>query len=561
MNKVIDELLIEATILGMLDEGKYEKDAVELIVNQLGSEYGLAAMSTANNIANIGGTEPDIIAKEVSKLFNTSVKVVKPNQQVKWNSGKEEKISSQLWGLHFTYNNNIINLKLSKGSGKSEVPKDAAFYEMGICVEYNKIKGMSQAEAMKKAKVDPKSYKAYQNYLTEVCGKVAKNMGNVGKSLEQTGGESFPPDSAWPSSDGTPKTDIYGGKGHRISVKKKGGSQLISGKGVDAKGVFIAGKASYEKYEKRNVDTKISDMIKNIDRDFKSFNTARSVGDIRKSAGIAYVKERTPEIKKQIKSKKIKLDTGQSAEKMARAEAMGAGIIGEQGQWPKWFIKGVKKISSREMNKWFSSYVETQKTKELKEEVFDVIKAAIDHKRLDGEFAEIFNDKQFKKWCVFEAATGNYKFSGDAAISSIMPIANEILVFGTDGSAQMSKIDAKWALKYADKVTPSVSFKSSGRGKYTSFRLMSEVKNIIEEEAEDFILDTSHIINEVSFADLKATGKKIIKNIKDMITNFYQKILKRVIDKMKAYAKKGLDAFSELLGIEISGKANLSINF
>ena len=544
-----------------LYETKDETAAVEMIVKQLGKKYGLAAMASPNRIASTSDADPADIAKEMSKIFKTPVKVIKPNQEVKWDSGKKEKISSQLDGLHFKYNNNIVNLALSKGSGSSEVPKDAAFYEMGICVEYNKLKGMNQTDAMKKAKVDPTSYRAYQKYLSKICGKIVKNMGSMEKSLEQTGGASFPPAASWPSKDGTPKTDIYGGKAHRISVKQKGGSQLVSGKGPDAKGIFIAGKASYEKNEKSNVGKKINNIIRNIDKDFKTFNTARSVGVIRNSAGKAYVKERTPEINKQIKSKKIKLDKGQSAEKMARAEAMSAGIIGEQGNWPKWFIPRVNKISTREMNKWFSNYVASQQSKELKEEVSNVIKAAIDHKRLDSEFRDIFNDKQFKKWCVFEAATGNFKFSGGATISSILPIANELLVFGTDGSAQISKLDPKWALKYADKVTPSVSFKTSGRGKSTAFRLQSEVKSIVDEESVDYILNTSYMINEISFADLKAAGKKIIKNIKDMITKFYQKIFKRVIDKIKEYAKKGIDAFSELLGIEIIGRTNVSINF
>ena len=140
------------------------------------------------------------------------------------------------------------------------------------------------------------------------------------------------------------------------------------------------------------------------------------------------------------------------------------------------------------------------------------------------------------------------------------PIANELLVFGTDGSAQMSKLDEKWASKYAGQVKSTVSFKSSGRGKSTVFRLQSIVKKIIQQEAVDYILDTNYMINEISFADLKKAGKKIFKNMKAMVTKFYQKILKRVIGKIKEYAKKGLDAFSELLGIEISGSSNVSIN-
>ena len=231
-------------------ESAAEIAAVKKIVDELGDEYGLGVMASPNRIASTADANPTDIAKAMSKIknkpFGASVKVINPNQEVEWDTGKTKKISGQLYGLHFNYEHKgkkkIVNLGLSKGSGDSKAPKDPALYEMGICVEYNKLQGMPQDAAIKKAEGDPTSYKAYQQYLSEVCGEVAKNMGNVGKSLVQTGGESFSVAADWPSKDGTPKTDIYGGKAHRISVKKKGGSQLISGKGGDAKGIFIAGK-------------------------------------------------------------------------------------------------------------------------------------------------------------------------------------------------------------------------------------------------------------------------------------------------------------------------------
>jgi hypothetical protein len=585
--------------LALLYEAKYERAAVEEIIAKLGNKYGLAAARTDSNLTDTGGTDPDILAKKIGDLLNTKVTVVEPGKAIKWNptkdnpKGKKEKISATLVGLHFKYEGKIVNLKLSKGSGNPQAPSDPAFYEMGICVEYNKLMGMDPTEAMKKADVKPKAYDPYESYLSEVCSKVVNNMPSVGKSLRQTGGDSFKVAAVWPSSDGTPKTDIYGDAKNRISVKKKGGSQLMSGKAGDAKGVFLGGKACYEKFEKKSMVKGLDKIIGSIEEDFKTFNTARSVGVIRDTTGKAYVKYRVPKINDEIrtintknKNKKkkialIKLKPGQ-AEKMAKAEAMAAGIIGLKGNWPTWFIEGVPPIDEMTMAQWFSNYVAEQPSEDLREEISGVIAAAIDHKRLDGEVKAIFENVEFKKWCVFEAATGTFKFSGEAIKDSQKEgVANKILVFGIDGSAKLEKLNIAWAKKYAPTVDTSVNFKSSGRGKGTNLRLQApekissgkvpqfsssakllrEVKSIVDEELVDYILNTNYILNEISFGDLKAAGKKIIKNIKSMMTKFYQKVFKRIIDKIKEYAKKGIDTFLDLLGIEISGSSDVSVNF
>ena len=577
--------------LALLYEAKYERAAVEEIIAKLGNKYGLAAARTDSNLTDTGGTDPAILAKKIGELLKTKVTVVEPGKAIKWNptkdnpKGKVEQISSQLVGLHFKYKDKIVNLKLSKGSGNSQAPSDPAFYEMGICVEYNKLKGMDQTAAMKKADVEPKAYDPYKSYLSEVCSKVVNNMGNVGKSLRQTGGDSFPVAAVWPSSDGTPKTDIYGDGRNRISVKKKGGSQLMSGKAGDAKGVFLGGLACYEKFEKKSMVKGLDKLIGSIEEDFKTFNTARSVGVIRNTTGEAYVKYRVPKILQTAKSQKPKITVSKrQAEKMAKAEAMAAGIIGLKGNWPTWFIEGVPPIDEMAMAQWFTNYVAEQPSEDLREEISGVIAAAIDHKRLDGEVKAIFENVEFKKWCVFEAATGTFKFSGEAIKDSQKEgVANKILVFGIDGSTKLEKLNIAWAKKYAPTVDTSVNFKSSGRGKGTNLRLQSstpktissgkvpqfsssakllrEVKSIVDEEYVDYILNTNYILNEISFGDLKAAGKKIIKNIKSMMTKFYQKVFKRIIDKIKEYAKKGIDAFLDLLGIEINGQSKVSVNF
>jgi len=560
-----------------IQEVKYEKTVRDLIVTKLGSRLGLSSMATDGNLANTSGEDPKNIAKAVSKELGVKVSVIKPNEPVLHNNGKTMKVSSQFNALHFKYKDNIINLKLSAGSGSPDIPKDAAWYEMGICVEYNKSKGMSRDAALNAANVNSKKYSTYEAHLTKVCSKVVKNLGNVGSSLQQTGGESFSSAAVWPSSDGTPKTDIYGGAKERISVKKKGGSQLVSGKASDAKGVFLGALEFYQKYSQGNSQKYIQSIISSIDSDFKNFNTDRSVGTVRTIAGEDYIKWRTPLINKELSKKKIKLTKGKSAERHAKAEAIGAGIIKEMGNWNEWFIDDVSQLTSKKVTSWFSGYAKSQVTKDMKEEVGGIIGAAMDHKRIDVEFKRAFEDNDFKKWAVYEAASGNYKFSGnDDLSSSNKPIANKILVFGLDGSAEVKQINESWASSYISNVSSVVAFKSSGRSKFTAFRLLSEIKD--DEPATTFENDVSDIINEELnnfkqefeftslieeglFDNLKNIGKKLISKISNTVKNFYSNVIKKIISKLQSYAKAGINSLADALGFNIDGTSYVKVNF
>jgi hypothetical protein len=465
------------------------------------------------------------------------------------------------------------------GQGGGDIPKDAAYYEMGICVEYNKSKGMGVDESMKAASVDPKKYQRYEQHLTEVCSKIAKNLPNVGSALRQTGGDSYSPSSLWPSSDGTPKTDIYGGSSHRISVKKAGGSQLASGKGGDARGLFLGGLAFYETHSAASATKYLQNVVKQIETDFKSFNTDNEVGKIREVATTSYIKWRVPQIKKQTSA------NDGDIEKHAKAEAIAVGITGARGKWQSWFLDGVDVLSERDVMNWFNGYWKSQGTKELQEEARDIINAAIDHKRLDGELKKAFNDVEFKKWVVYEASSGNFKFSGTPDLNSVNDaIANEILVFDLNGGVKVKTIDAKWAAGYASNVTPNVNFKSSGRQKYTALRLMQEsVENgptdfqndlvgIVNEEIETLstminesveVIDT--LITEVNFkqimSKIKKVASKLMGRILDSIKKFYNNVIKKVIAKFKEYIKLGVTKFLDYIGIDIDGSAEVSIAF
>lgn len=576
----------------VISEAKYEKEMRDFIVSKIGNKAGLGKMGTDSNFALTKDISVGKITDMISNLLGVDVREVPAGEKVEFNSGKVATISGTYTGIHFEYKDKIYNFKLSAGSsvgvGATRTPRDAAYYEMAICVEYNKSKGMDREEAMKRADVEESKYAAYEEHLTEVGSGIVENLPEMGSFLRQTGGDIFSPASSWPSSDGTPKTDIYGGPNHRISVKKEGGSQLISGGAGDAKGIFTGAFKFYEKYSGKGKQDAM-EIVNSISDEFKRFTSERSVTDVRKGAGNAYVEWRMPQIEE--KARKLNLNLNKNdAERHAKAEAISAGLIGSRGNWEGWFIDEIQPLSDKKIMKWFEDYWKSQSTDELKDEIRNIVSAAISHKKLDDAFNKIFEDAQFKKYCVYEAASGDYKFSGtDTLGSPDDPIANKLLVFSLSGKVKVKPIDEDWASKYANKVSTAVVFKSSKNSKWTSFRLISEgynynelshfekdLNHIIESESrklskdvntlfENYNNDVSNIINEISLRNMmrkmKDVGRKLLKKISDKIKSFYENVIKRVISNLKKYATEGLNSFMEIIGIDVNGKASIDIKF
>ena len=561
------------------------KDVRDLIVKKLGSKLGLGVMGTDKNLANIKNTNPDIIAKEVGKALSTKVTVVTPGNKPPGGSQK-----SSLYQLYFEYDGVGRTLKLSKGSGgKAGVPKDAAFYEMGICVEYNKSKGMDRDKAINAAGVDISKYETYEEHVGEIGEKIVKKLGNVGPMLVYTGAlKGKSPTN--PFADNTPKTDILGDKKHRISLKKKGGSQLGSGTGPEAKGMFVAGKAFYEEHNNKEAGAVIDDCIDKVESDFKKINTDNTAGDVRRGFSDWYVQKRVPEIKSELKTEHSDGDI----EKHAKAEAMAADVWhrGKVKTFKNWFISGLKDKSKEIMTKYFPEYLKSMGTKELKDEAEQIIKQAITHENLQKIFDNAWKDKEFKKWCIYESASGNYKFSGTPKLESVEDeIANRLLVFGLDGNVNQKEgqeITPDWASKYASKVKMNVSYKTTGRSKSTAARLVvsgkenekevsvfqkdfnemlniqtkllhEEIDKLCEETNKELLTEGILKKGKQYFNKFKSIVKKLSKKILDSIKKFFSEIFNKVIKKLKEYAKNGLTYFYDALGIDISGSATFNV--
>ena len=511
-------------------------------------------------------------------------------------------------------------------AGGAAKPRDAAFYEMGICMAHAIInKGMTRKQAYTKTLIDESKYLKYKAEVEDNVGnKVANNskvkplglLVHTGKGgLDSVQGKKYV--------NNTPKTDILGDD--RYSLKKEGGSQLMSGYKSDTLGVFFAAKEFWQDDPTSNPTKALDDVIDKIEDTTTGFTVKaikgdQEVGAIKEKFRDFYLDARRPGVKKDAlkilkkeeKKKKpdkniIKQLTGSvvpkrkplqdaAIDKHIKAEAGALGLISRADN-PDWFIPGVAKIKPATTSKYFKDFLATYKDTAMGDEAKAILKKAVDHKNLGKEFDKIWNSPHFKKWAVYEAATGNYKFSGDTTINSTQDaIANKMFKFdvkAANGGVKIENITPGWAGKYSKSVKSTVGYKSSGRSKASSWRLLVteglipegvsydgtlvqyQMNRIVDEEytklsndiqllVEDYMGDIDMLLTEGLWTNLKKVGSKVVNyikklakklytKIKDMISAFYNRVFKKLIDNLKAFAKKGLNFFVDALGIEING--------
>ena len=100
------------------------------------------------------------------------------------------------------------------------------------------------------------------------------------KHLEQTGNSTAPLSKVWKGTNKTPKTDLLSRKKDKISLKKAGGSQLMSAGKEEAISTFEAAMSMYSisKEGKKQVNT----MIDNIQENMNKMSTAGTIGELEK---------------------------------------------------------------------------------------------------------------------------------------------------------------------------------------------------------------------------------------------------------------------------------------
>lgn len=371
----------------------------------------------------------------------------------------------------------------------------AAQWEMIICVAYNMEKsGKAQDDARILAGIDEDKWKSKFDGKLESASNIVKDIKMSGV-MKHFGSDNIDVSSTWkryyknlrnesvanfPASTKTPKTDMYIGNA-RISLKKAGGSQLMSGKEVDAWGTIKAG-IEYGKTELGNADFKTP--LRNIKQKFKANLEKDEKGKSKSS--------------KKLASKGSNLDSITSIQKIMNTVGKG----------------------KDELITWVIEQTEMQK------EMMTSLNSIMGDKESDVNLA-------IRRGMVHEAMTGSVKFGPNSKAC-----ANHLMKFSPAGKLlQFEKIrgaESKLVEDIAKKVKIDVKFKTSGTGG-TAWSALKMILGEAYDEVGGLLLTEEQILNE-NFI-VRWFGKwldKIWKKIVSIATTSFSKLMELFGLKMKA---------------------------
>jgi len=574
------------------DGGKYAVMLLKFINDQTPLKTKSGDMITLNksNLKSkgIGGqdTLEDVLKNPTSE-----------NVDLWFGSGKKSLLDTKgnMW--------NITEIDKGKFSGKSVGGGgniDAANYEMGICMAHAMLnKNMDYQKALGATGIDRTKYEKYREVVEPVGEKIAKNISSYPLlSHSGTGKASV----VNPYTNNTPKTDIYGGSSHRISLKQAGGAQLMSGGSADTKGVFVGAKEFWSEFEKKEMNPLVNEIIGSIDNEFKKISGNNTVTRIKQKFGEYYLNLRRPEIQKELSivksdlmkdkvwARKLKKESN-TIDMHIKVEMNALGLFRGSSD-PTHIIPGVSQVTPNKVSREFQDFFKTYDNMEAADEARKVLEHSMDIKEnLAPKFDKIWASPIFKKWVVYEAASGNYKFSGDSNLnSSQAAMANRILQFNSSGNVKDVMITPDWAKGYSSKVKSSVGYKTAGKTKQTSWRLMTEqgvenpenynslfeyelekilnTENKVLTEGINKIIQESQLLQEGFLDNLRKKGQdfvkgikkaftKLMSNIKSFVNKYFIQVFKKISAKLKQFAKQGFNFFADALGIEVDGSSSV----
>ena len=462
--------------------------------------------------------------------------------------------------------------------------------EIAICYHYNLLRTKNHEDALSDSGVDEKDFKKLTPDLLEIGKKVASQMGNRGPLLVHSGRATASKNYYEGARDVTPKADFFGNSKNYISLKKAGdggkGAQLMSAKSAEASGVVKAAVGHYENATGNTLSNN-KDFLKAIsilENEMKE--TARNdlnveVAKGKKSFEDWYLSssERSKEVAKVERNKK-------KVEAHLKAELSLLGATRVSASASKNIIKGVTPISQTELKKMYDEYISDKEYKvgdvtvsarhlekvspdklkdsELKTQITEIIETSVNSLNWQNQLTKFFTDNEdLKKWMVYEAGSGLYKFTGTYSNGSNyfggdQNVANKILVFYDNGIK-----DEYDMMKYAESNTSlvnniSVSYKGAGRSKYIKLGIASSVEHelpVLQEEWRE--LERQYYLSEGIFGNIKNKIKTFLKSAQQLIKKFYENVIRKVIGNLRVLAEKGIEGFLDALGLEYSAKVSM----
>ena len=252
----VEEYITEAT---MAADDFFKRDNQALfikkaiageLIDKSGNKFPKISPADLKPLANLNG-EPDKGTEE-DKAFRAMVK-----QHFKSFSNIEKALNG-----------------MSPPSSGSPSGED---WESLIAVAVNKINGENVSNSGEWARAE-KYWGAYENPSMKLGQDFIDKLGV--KHLEQTGDKSATLSKVWKGKNKTPKTDLLSRKKDKISLKKAGGSQLMSAGKEEAISTFEAAMSMYS--ISKEGKTQVNSMIDDIQENMNKMSTAGTIGELEK---------------------------------------------------------------------------------------------------------------------------------------------------------------------------------------------------------------------------------------------------------------------------------------
>jgi len=176
-------------------------------------------------------------------------------------------------GVPFTQIDKIAN-GFSTLTGRDPTGED---WEAGIAVGLDKIAGKNWNESDEWNRFG-KYWGEWEEQAMKTAEAFRSDLGI--KELKQTGSSRATLSKNWKGSNKTPKTDLLGGK-HRISLKKAGGSQLMSAGKDEAISTVEAAMATYSQTGKGKSEFK--QLLESFEENLIKLSVKGSVNQLRKN--------------------------------------------------------------------------------------------------------------------------------------------------------------------------------------------------------------------------------------------------------------------------------------
>lgn len=484
---------------------------------------------------------------------------------------------------------------------------EATRMEQAIVVGYNINKGFDEDDAVKKAEIPPVEWDKTKSALGKSGLKQGLDIAaklNAGSFMVHTGRGSaqnyYKKNLGYSADDTTPKTDIMGdSSNHTFSVKQAGGSFLASPAAGEASGMVASAIMNYEKNESAKVDVAISEFLTFLEEEFDDLRykgVMIEAGSGKKDFKNWYMTDsgRREEIAKKERNKKKQEDH-------MSAELSVFKIPSVMRDWEKKIIKGIKPITKEELDrKYFPNYVGDeyqintgQKLKRggqinskyftgndkevaedntaLKNQIITILDTTIAQNEAHKKFENVFtNDEGFKKYLVYEAASGVYKFTGNLTSGNYtgneIAVAKKMLSFS--GSVPTVYDDIfSWSGNHTDLIsTVSFDFKGSGKGRYTALKMDYEpfsdstfysvaLDKIMEEEwtnMQEILQEGLRDWVSARWRDGKDAVTKMVDTVKDLYQKYVQGVVEKFLGVIREAAAKGIQSLFEFLGIELT---------